>query len=131
MCMTMPCLHKCGKQNRASLYKDGRTAIKTTPENKRWQATWLLNTFTSVYRLHLQCLFAQESHPCLFPTSNSPVLMAKTPRSCLFLSEHWCAAGRFLCLKGIPKVFSLEEGSDLAGEILLCSIREYQHRASS
>ena len=36
--------------------------------------------------------------------------------SCLFPSEHWYVAGGFLSLKGIPKVFSVEEGSDLAGE---------------
>ena len=36
--------------------------------------------------------------------------------SCLFLSEHWCVAECFLCLEGIPKLFSVEEGSDMAGE---------------
>ena len=30
--------------------------------------------------------------------------------------EHWCVAECFLCLEGIPKVFSVEEWSDLAGE---------------
>ena len=58
----------------------------------------------------------RKCHPYLFPTLTSPIIMAKTPMSCLFLSEHWCVAGSFLCLKGIPKLFSVEEGSDMAGE---------------
>ena len=50
--------------------------------------------------------------------------------SCLFCSEE-CAAGSFLCLNDIPKVFSVEEASDLPWEIFLLNIREYQHIASS
>ena len=105
--MTMPCLHKWGKWLRASSYKQGKIAIETNPETKRLEASCLLCTFNSIYSLHPQGLFAQESHPCLFPTLTSPIIMAKTPMSCLFLSEHWCVAGSFLCLKCIPNIFSV------------------------
>ena len=56
--------------------------------------------------------------------------MAKTSMSFLFPSVQWHVVGRFLCLKHIPEVFSVEEESDLA-EVLLCNIGEYQHIASS
>ena len=68
--------------------------------------------------------------PYLIPTSNSPIIAAKKPMPCPFLSKCWCAAERFLCLKGIPTGFSVEEGSDLAGEVLICNIGDYQHRAN-
>ena len=57
--------------------------------------------------------------------------MAKTPRSSLFLSEPWCASGSYLCLKGIPIMYSVQEVSDLTWDVLLCIIGEYQHRVSS
>ena len=118
------------KQPRASSYKQGRIAIAKTPENKRMKESWLLHTITSVYGLHPQCCFAQESYTCLFPKQISPILMAKTPMSRLYLSEHWCGPGSSLCSKGIPKVFSVEEGSDLAWDVLLGNTGKY-HRASS
>ena len=102
--------------------KRGRISLTKIPEKKMLQALWFVLTFTSLYKVHVQCLFVQESHPWLFSTSNSPIMMAKTPRSCLFLSEPWCAAGSFLCLKGIPIEYSVDEGSDLTWEVLLCNI---------
>ena len=118
------------KQPRARSYKLGRISTTKTPVIKRLEETCLLHTFTSVYEFHHQCLLAQESHPCLFPTTNSPIIMAKTTTSCLFFSDHWCAARIFLCLKSIPKVYSVEEDSDLVWEISLFNISSYQHIAS-
>ena len=57
--------------------------------------------------------------------------MAKTPICCLFLSEPWCVSGSFHSLKGIPRVFSVEEGFDLAWEVLHWNIRAYHHIDSS
>ena len=51
--------------------------------------------------------------------------------SYLYLSELCCVAGSFLCLKAIPKVFSVEEGSELSWEIPIWNTGEYQHRACS
>ena len=50
--------------------------------------------------------------------------------TCLFLSELWFVAGSFHFLKGIPKVYSVEEEYDMAWEVRLCNIGEYQHIAS-
>ena len=66
---------------------------------------------------------------CLFPSSTSPVIAAKTQMSCC-LSEHWCAAGSFLCLKGVPKLSSAEEGSCLSGEDFIFIIGTCQHITS-
>ena len=57
--------------------------------------------------------------------------MAKTPLSCLFLSEPWCVVGSFLGLKGLAKVFSVEEESDVPWKDLLLHNRVYQHTCSS
>ena len=127
-----PCLVCTSRENqhRAISYKNGRNATEKTPEIKGLEAYCLRCTFTSVYRPHSQCFFAQERHPCLFPTYNSPIIMANTPKPCLFLSELWYVAGSFHWLKCIPKVFSVEEEFDVAWKVLL-NIWEYQHTASS
>ena len=46
--MTMPCLHKQGKMQRASSYKKRQNGIGKTLEIKRLQTTWFLHTCTSV-----------------------------------------------------------------------------------
>ena len=53
-----PCLGftSLEKWQRASSYKEGRMTIAQTKENKRLVASWLLCTFTYVYRLHPQGL---------------------------------------------------------------------------
>ena len=56
--------------------------------------------------------------------------MAKTPMICLFISDPRFAEGSFFCLKDIPKVFLIEERSDLAWDVL-CNIGEYQNKTSS
>ena len=54
--------------------------------------------------------------------------MANKPMSCLFLSAVvWCR--EFHWLKGIPNMFSIEELSDLAWDILLFNMGAYQHIA--
>ena len=89
------------KQHRDCSYKQGSMAIKKSPEYKRLQAMWLLHKITAIYRLNTQCLFAQESHPCLFPTSSSAIIIRKSPMSFLFHSEPCCVAGSFLYLKAL------------------------------
>ena len=55
-------------QDITSSYKQVRMAVTKSQVNKILEASWLLHTFTSLYGLHVQCLFAQESHPFLFLT---------------------------------------------------------------
>ena len=43
--------------------KRGRISLTKIPEKKILQALWFILTFTSLYKVHVQCLFAQESHP--------------------------------------------------------------------
>ena len=61
-----------------------------------------------------QCLWAQESNPCLCPTKTFPVSMAHIHMCCLILSEQHFGAGSLGGLTANPHVFSLEEKSDLA-----------------
>ena len=96
-------------QDITSSYKQVRMAVTKSPVNKILEASWLLHTFTSLCGLHVQCLFAQESHPCLFPTQISPIIIAKISMPCLFLFEHWCSGREFPFWKGILQVFSVEE----------------------
>ena len=101
------------------------------PENKRLEASLLLSSFNTVYGLKPQCLYAQKRKPCLFPRENTPIIMENISMSCYFHSEQWLGTWSFHCWKGIPNKFSVEEWSDIAWEVLLLNIREYEHIASS
>ena len=115
-------------QNRAISYKKGRISSRKLHRTRdcKHRAFFLHSPLYTHFISNTSLL--RKANPCLLPTLNSPIIVAKTPMTCIFHSEPWWATGCFLCLKGIPRVFPVEEGSHKAWEVLLCNIGVYQHR---
>ena len=128
--MTRPCLHSRGKQHRVVCANRAEWLSKKLQKTRDCKqhgcfvhsppyadsipdATWLREPPLPLSHINLSYHDSKDTNVIPLPL--------------------WVmgGAGSLLWLKGIPKVFSVEEGSDLAWEVLLCNIGEYQHIASS
>ena len=102
--LTTPCFHKREAAQRYFI-ETGHNVLQNKSRKPEISSNVVVLCIHFCIRTISPIPLCSGNHCCLFPTLNSPIIMAKTPMSFFYLSEHWCETGNFYCLNRIPKCF--------------------------